>query len=850
MNRKKYNYNIIIGAAVIALVSTFVVTGLISPPFDVDLMDYESILKPPSITHLFGTDNFGRDICSRVMQGAATTFGIALITVTIGAVIGTIVGALTGFYGGVADEVLMRVNDCLASFPSILLALVVVSILDVGTFNICIALGIVFIPSFARIMRGEFMAQRQRDYVQSARLMGASDIRIMFVHILPNTRRILLSSVLVGLNNAVLAEAGLSYLGLGVQPPDPSLGRMLAEAQVYIFSAPWYVISVSGVMVLALLGLSLVSENLGVSGLNLRAIKRRLERQRAAEQAAESSQTGMDSQAELSGHAGMGSPAEMSGQAELSGYAGMDRQPELNGQPGAVISARGLEVSYIEENGLDVTLRGISFDLREHEILGLVGESGSGKSLTALSVMGILPDKACVTGGEVFYRSKPLIGLDESEYCRLRGRDIAMIFQEPMTSLDPMLTIGDQLDEVLDLHMSELSAGEQRQRVIEALTDAGLKDAHDLYDRYPHELSGGMRQRVMIAMALITRADVIIADEPTTALDADVAEVIIDLFRSINEKYGTSIILITHDLRIVERVCDRALVMRDGMIEEELQLGRECSEKNMTDGSGFPQPVTEYGRRLLNAAFSDVSYVDRSDVREDTPLVRARGLTVAYPSSSGVFSGHRLKKVIDGLDFEIHRGETVGVVGPSGCGKTTLVKAIAGLQRYVTGELELMCDRPGMVFQDPAGSLNPAMRVGRLLEEPLRLASFANRGHRMSLRRIIRSVTSDRRSVRLAKRQRIDEVLNAVGLENELIERRITELSGGQKQRVSIALNILLRHELIILDEPLSALDVTLQEQVLELLMKLKNEYGLTYILITHDRRLVRRVCDRVIEMK
>ena len=248
--KKKLNINLIIGIIFLELVSIPVLISFFWLPYDVNAMDPSSILHSPSLKHIFGTDNFGRDIFCRVIEGTRSTFLIALFTVIAGAGIGSVVGALTGYYGGVIDEILMRVNDCLASFPSILLALVVVSILDKGVLNVCIALGIVFIPSFARITRSEFIEQSKKDYVSSAKLMGASDFRIIFVHIFPNAFPAILSAMLLGMNNAVLAEAGLSYLGLGVEPPDPSLGRMLSEAQVYIWGAPWYVISASLVMII------------------------------------------------------------------------------------------------------------------------------------------------------------------------------------------------------------------------------------------------------------------------------------------------------------------------------------------------------------------------------------------------------------------------------------------------------------------------------------------------------------------------------------------------------------------------------------------------------------------------
>ncbi len=260
MRKRQLDFNFILGIVLISFVLLLVLVGLFYTPYDPNAMDITSKNLPPSLNHLFGTDYMGRDILSRVMEGAKTTFFIGIATVAIGAVVGTLVGAVTGYYGGILDEVLMRINDGVASFPSILLALVMVSILGTGKYNIILALGIIFIPSFARVVRSEFIAQKQLDYVRNAKLMGAGDLRIMFVHILPNTKSIILSAVTVGFNNAVLAEAGMSYLSLGVQPPDASLGRMLSEAQTYLFNAPWFALAPGFIIVITVLGFSLINE--------------------------------------------------------------------------------------------------------------------------------------------------------------------------------------------------------------------------------------------------------------------------------------------------------------------------------------------------------------------------------------------------------------------------------------------------------------------------------------------------------------------------------------------------------------------------------------------------------------
>ncbi|MDF2804930.1 MAG: hypothetical protein K0S61_4835 [Anaerocolumna sp.] len=262
MNKGKLkNFNFIVGCVLIGIVFIMVLIGLFFTPFDPNGMNGSIKNLAPTLTHPFGTDNFGRDILSRVMTGAKTTFFVAITTVVIGGGLGTMLGAVTGYYGGPVDEILMRINDALASFPSILLALVFVSVIGPGTYNVIFALGIIFIPSFARVIRSEFMLLKEMDYVKNAKLMGAGDLRIMLVHILPNTKPILLSSVTIGFNNAVLAEAGMSYLQLGVQPPDASLGRMLSESQSFLFNAPWYALAPGIIIVMTVLGFSLVNDS-------------------------------------------------------------------------------------------------------------------------------------------------------------------------------------------------------------------------------------------------------------------------------------------------------------------------------------------------------------------------------------------------------------------------------------------------------------------------------------------------------------------------------------------------------------------------------------------------------------
>ena len=362
----KLNIKLIISIILLTLVSTPVVLSIFWQPWDPNFMNYEEILSAPSASHIFGTDNYGRDIYARITDGALLTFGIAFLTVTIGAVVGTIIGAVTGYFGGRIDELLMRINDALASFPSVLLALVVVSVLDLGTLNVCIALGIVFIPSFARVMRAEFMAGKERDHVLNARLMGASVPRILFFHIFPGTLPVFIPTVMLGFNNAILAEAGLGFLGLGVQPPDPSLGRMLSESKTYLISAPWYAFFSCLFMVVSILAITMLAENIGVESINYRSVRKRIS-------------------------------------SIIIGNL-----KKIVPDPSKLLEVRDLRVGYIEKEGIDEVIKGISFSLDRGEILGIVGESGSGKSLSSYSIMGLIPDKACMTGGGVYLSGKPL----------------------------------------------------------------------------------------------------------------------------------------------------------------------------------------------------------------------------------------------------------------------------------------------------------------------------------------------------------------------------------------------------------------------------------------------------------
>ena len=832
MKNIRRDFNFILGICLVALVFLPVLVGFVWTPYEPSAMDITAKSVPPSLSHWFGTDYFGRDVFSRVMEGARMTFLVGAASIAIGAGVGIFVGALTGYFGGPLDELLMRVNDGLASFPSVLLALVLVSVFGSGKYMIIVALGIVFIPSFARVARSEFIAQKERDYVKNAKLMGAGPLRIMFVHILPNTRGILLSAITIGFNNAVLAEAGLSYLGIGTQPTDVSLGRMLAEAQGYLMKAPWFALAPGLTIVLTVLGFSLISESLGKTGAVRKAVKKSKEKRAKTVSAQERSDgnTVTDAKAQ-----------ETDRGVDVGGR-------EKGSSDDVLLRAEHMTVAFHEDGEWDEVVKDVSFTIRKGEILGVVGESGSGKSMTALAIMGLLKEHGRITEGRLSFDGNDLMSLTSEEYRALRGCEMSMVFQEPMTSLNPVFTVGKQMEEMLKLHpefllresaISDTEQAEDADKVLQALRDAGLKEPEQLYGKYPHELSGGMRQRVMIAMAMILRPKLLIADEPTTALDVTIQAKILRLLKEINEKYGISILFISHDLNIIRKMCDRVIVMCKGEIAE------QGSAEQI-----FEAPQQDYTKKLLHAALGELGSAARTGC-EPVEACSDEGQPEGETVNAAVKSGHVIelesvnvyykekkqslfgptghKHAVKDVTLHVREGEILGIVGESGSGKSSLAKAIVGLQAQVEGEIRLGTGTPQMVFQDPYGSLNPSKRIGWLLQEPLRLACP--------------EMTEEERE------KRVDEILTKVDLPLRYKKRFPSELSGGQRQRVAIALALVLNRKLIVLDEPVSALDVTVQEQILELLLRLRREEGLSYIFISHDMQVIRRVCDYVCVM-
>ena len=478
-----------------------------------------------------------------------------------------------------------------------------------------------------------------------------------------------------------------------------------------------------------------------------------------------------------------------------------------------------------------LAVKEVSFTLNRGETLALVGESGSGKSVSALSILQLLPyPHARHPSGSICLRGEELLGAAPDRLREVRGNQIAMVFQEPMTSLNPLHSIEKQVGETLSLHKG-LSGAQRRTRLLELLELVGLPDAAHRLNALPHELSGGQRQRVMIAMALANEPDILIADEPTTALDVTIQAQILKLLKELQAKLGMAILFITHDLGIVRKMADRVCVMRAGEVVE-----------TGTVAEIFTDPHHPYTRQLLAAEPKGEPPPEMDDAPE---IVASEELKVWFPLKRGVF-GRVVDHVraVDGVSASVREGQTLGVVGESGSGKTTLGLAML---RLLSSEGAIRFDgqridglpnkalrplRKGMqiVFQDPFGSLSPRLSVGEIVEEGL----------------LVHGLAKDRS----ARRARIAQALEEVGLDSAMQDRYPHEFSGGQRQRIAIARALVLQPRLLVLDEPTSALDVSVQAQIVDLLRELQRRYRLTYVFISHDLRVVRALANHLLVMK
>ncbi|MCU1570035.1 MAG: glutathione transporter ATP-binding protein [Naasia sp.] len=503
----------------------------------------------------------------------------------------------------------------------------------------------------------------------------------------------------------------------------------------------------------------------------------------------------------------------------------------------SVVEIKDLHVSFASDQGTVKAVDGVSLTVERGEVVAIVGESGSGKTVTAKTILGLLPETATESGAVLLSSSSggvsDIVTLSGRRLREVRGTDVAMVFQEPSTALNPVFTVGWQIAEGLRAH-SKLGRKQAREKAVEILRRVGIPEPEKRVDYYPHQFSGGQKQRVVIAMALVLDPGLIVADEPTTALDVTVQAEILDLLRRCRDEFGTAIVLITHNMGVVADLADRVAVMYQGRIVEEADTA-----------TLFSAPTAAYTKSLLAAvpyvgqgkAATDQRAAARAAAAPEAPLVSARGLVIEYPGRLGR-PGFR---AVDGVSFDILPGEVLGLVGESGSGKTTIGRALAGLTRVSGGSLSVlgaemlgMRERNfrkhrgdiGFVFQDPASSFNPLLTIAQAVAEPL------------IVHKRFRSAAS--------AHTRVGELLEAVQLPRSYGDRFPHELSGGQRQRASLARALALNPKLLIADEPTSALDVSVQARVLELFAELQREFGFACLFISHDLAVVDLLADRI----
>jgi peptide/nickel transport system ATP-binding protein len=866
-------------------------------PHAPDATDINAINAGPSSAHWLGTDDLGRDILSRLIWGARISLRASFEIVGLAAIIAIPLGLVAGFFRGAIDSVVMRTMDALFSFPPLIMALTVAALLGADVNDAAIAIAIVFVPSFVRLLRGEVIAIREEAYIESARSLGATSNRLLGRHVVPNVASPIIIQLALALGFAMLIEAGLSFLGIGEQPPTPSWGGMLQEGFQFINSAPWAVIFPGIALMLTVLAFNLVADGLRDS----------LGRERPTGNSLVTTERGR----------------RFSPQARL----GPTTRPQVDtpapSADAALLEVRGLRVEFLTRQEWLPVMEDADFSVERGKTLGLVGESGSGKTVSALAIMGLLPDKVSRVAGSIVFEGRDLTSLSAASLRKLRGNDIAMIFQEPMTSLNPAFTVGNQIAEQVRAHR-EISRADAWKVAIEMLDRVEISHAATRAQDYPHAFSGGMRQRVMIAMALSCSPKLLIADEPTTALDVTTQSQIIALLHALQREEDMAMIFVTHDLGVIADVAADVVVMYAGQIVEQAAavdlFGRprhpyteallesipqltprgeplhaipgmvpradqfpagcrfapRCSyalDACTAEPVSMREPAGVDGATLGRATASRSSVTLARCVRQDElvlssvadlgtspspstqggteavvaagpPVLEVTDLVMDFPIRSGVLRRTTgAIRAVDQVNLSVDPGTTLGLVGETGSGKSTAARLILRLIDPTSGTIvvdgkditsmrgpALRRHRETMqlVFQDPYSSLDPRQSIADIVGEPLAIHTSMNRAER---------------------EERVVQLLAQVGLGSHVLQRQPHEFSGGQRQRIAIARALALQPQLLVCDEPVSALDVSTQSQVINLFTELQQQLGVAYLFIAHDLSVVRHISNRIAVM-
>jgi peptide/nickel transport system ATP-binding protein len=912
------------GVAFLAVMITAAIFAPLIAPYNPNTEQLTAINASPSAAHWLGTDDLGRDILSRIIWGGRISFRATFEIVLIGLIFSLPLGLIAGFFRGAVDTTIMRFMDALFSFPPLILALTVAALLGASIDDTALAIGIVFVPSFVRLLRGQVIAVREEDYIESARSLGAKSSRLIGRHIAPNVASPVIIQVALALGYALLAEAGLSFLGIGEQPPTPSWGGMLNEAFNFIYTDSWALIFPGLAIMLTVLSFNLVADGLrdalGRERPKTRRFRLRKKEKATTDEAVTPRAQVSPGEPATSGASTTTDPSVMISAAFAS--ASTDGAAAAAGDSSVepLLAVSGLRIEFLTDARWLAVVEDVNFAVAPGRTLGIVGESGSGKTVSALAIMGLLPQGVSRVTGSVDFEHRRLTSISASELQQIRGNQMSMIFQEPMTSLNPAFTVGNQVAEQIRVHR-KISRSKAWKQAVEMLDRVEIPQAASRAKDYPHAFSGGMRQRVMIAMALSCSPELLIADEPTTALDVTTQAQIIELLHSLQREEGMAMIFVTHDLGVIADVADDVVVMYasqivehapakelfkrprhpytegllasipqrtpageplhfiPGMVPRPDQFSEGCHfsprcqyaeeqcsvapielrgpSQSPADHLGTPTTSPEALTRCLRqdelelvgagseaAARSPGLCPGPTELAPSEPLLQTAALSKQFELRSGIFRRvHGSVKAVDAVDLRVMAGTTLGLVGESGSGKSTLARLVLRLMEPTSGTVTLdgsditalrgpslrrNRQKMQMVFQDPFSSLDPLQTVSEIVGEPLRIHT----------------------DLKAAERERrVVELLRQVGLRRHILDRQPHEFSGGQRQRIAIARALALHPQLLVCDEPVSALDMSTQSQVINLFSELQDRLGLAYLFIAHDLSVVRHLSDRIAVM-
>ncbi len=810
--------------------------------------------------HVLGTDRTGNDVLWQALKSIRTAWIIGSLTTVAMLPPALVLGISAGYFKGWIDDVIQYVYTTLTSIPGVLLIAACVLMMqvyidthpglfptaaqraDLRLFLLCMILGLTGWAGLCRLLRAEALKLRELEYVQAARAFGIPNWRIMARHLLPNVMHIVLITVVLEFSGLVLYEAVLSYLGIGVDPSMNSFGSMIEKSRFEMSRDPmiWWNLLAAFIFMLALV----LAANLFADAVRDAFDPRsRMFRPRRF-------------------NLFNGKGATQSSVAVSNVSLPLDQHPET-----VILSMQDLDVVIDTGEAWRHAVQALALTVHRGETFALVGESGSGKSMTALALMRLLPEALRVTQGSVVLGGVNINTLSESSMRTVRGGRAGMIFQEPGTSLNPVLRVGDQLCEAIVTH-TNLRGAAARSRAVQWLQRVGIPDAEQRIDDYPFQFSGGQKQRIMIAIALAAEPELLIADEPTTALDVTVQAQVLSLIRDIQQEFGMAVLLITHDLAVVRDVADTVALMRYGEIVETAPADQFFNAPKHPYARELFAAIPTFAKRgqplspsvtkadihravipdtALRAA--DASAKSSANLGRQTPALVVEQLEIGYPIRKGLLRRQvGINQAVRGVNLTLQRGETLTLVGASGCGKTTVAKALLrlidtsavisgvvrlGEQNLLTAsrtEMKALRRRIQIVFQDPFASLDPRMRVREILQE---------------------GIAALRPEWNAAEQsQRIFALLERVGLPSDAGDRYPHEFSGGQRQRIAIARALAVEPEVLILDEPTSALDVSVQAQILDLLKDLQKETGMAYLFITHNFGVVEYFADRIAVME